>query len=121
MKAFLQSFVFAWRGIRFAWRGRNFRVQVAFALITMILGFQLDITSTEWAAVLILIAMVLSAEIINSSLENLVNFVSPEYHPLAGKIKDLAAGAVLVIAIISVLVGLIIFVPYFLRLLNLPA
>ena len=73
----------------------------------------------ELAIILIMIAMVLSAEIFNSAIENLVNFVSPEYHPLAGKIKDLAAGAVLVIAMVSVVVGLLIFIPYFLRLLNL--
>ena len=83
------------------------------------LGLLLDIASAELAIILIMIAMVLSAEIFNSAIENLVNFVSPEYHPLAGKIKDLAAGAVLVIAIVSVVVGLLIFIPYFLRLLNL--
>ena len=118
MNGFLQSFVFAWRGLRLAWMGRNFRVQIAFALTTIMLGFLFGISVSEWIVVLIMMAMVLSAEIFNSTIGNLVNFVSPEFHPLAGKIKDLAAGAVLVIAIISVFVGLLIFVPYFLRLID---
>jgi len=112
MKGFLMSFRFAWQGIRFAWQGRNFRVQVAFALATIVLGFLFDISRAEWAMVLIMVAMVLSAEIFNSAVENFVNFVSPEHHPLAGKIKDLAAGAVLIIAIISAIIGVLIFVPY---------
>ena len=52
----------------------------------------------------------------NSAIEELVNFVSPEFHPLAGKIKDLAAGAVLVLSLVSVVIGLMVFYPYLIEL-----
>ena len=117
MKGFLKSFVFALKGLAFAWSGRNFRVQCAAAVMVTALGFLFGISPTEWFAVITMVALVLSAEVFNSAIESIVNFVSPEYHPLAGKIKDLAAGAVLILAIASLVTGLIIFVPYVIALL----
>jgi diacylglycerol kinase (ATP) len=118
MNGFLRSFAFAWNGARVAWQGRNFRVQFCAALLVVALGLLLNITSVEWLAILILIGIVLSAEIFNTAIETLVNFVSPEVHPLAGKIKDLAAAAVLMVSFVSAIAGLIIFVPYVLELLR---
>lgn len=56
--------------------------------------------------------VVIAAELFNSSLERLVDLVSPQYHPLAGQVKDIAAGAVLVCAIAAALIGIILFYPY---------
>ena len=57
--------------------------------------------------------MVLAAEAFNTAIERLVNLVSTDYHPIAGDVKDIAAGAVLICAIFAAIIGLIIFVPYF--------
>jgi diacylglycerol kinase len=61
---------------------------------------------------LIMIGLVISAELINTSLENLTDLVTKEYHPLAGKAKDIAAAAVLILSVISVIVGIIVFEKY---------
>lgn len=112
MKAFLKSFVFAWNGIRVASGGRNFRVQAIVAVGVIILGFVYSLSLYEWIVVTLLIGLVLGLEIMNTSIENLVNLVSPEFHPLAGKVKDLAAAAVLVLSVTSAIVGLLIFLPH---------
>lgn len=114
MSEFFKGFVFAWKGICIASRGRNFRVQLVFALATVVLGAVVGLSTIDWLIVLIMIGLVLSAEIFNSSIEYLVDLVSPKYNELAGKVKDLAAGAVLVFAFISLIIGIIIFVPYIL-------
>jgi diacylglycerol kinase len=112
MIGFLKSFQFAFQGIRFAWQGRNFRVQSAFAIAVIAFAFYLQLSREDWTAVLIIIGLVLAFEVMNTAIESLVNFVSPEHHALAGKIKDLAAGAVLILSIISVVIGCIVFLPY---------
>ena len=69
------------------------------------------LSQTEWMAVVIVIGAVLSAEAINSSIESLADLVSPEYNEAIKKTKDLAAGAVLIMAIAAAIVGSIIFFP----------
>jgi diacylglycerol kinase len=66
----------------------------------------------EWVALVICIVLVLALEAVNTALEYLTDLVSPEYHPLAGKAKDVAAAAVLIAAIGAVWVGILIFMPY---------
>jgi diacylglycerol kinase (ATP) len=112
MKAFFKSFIYAGQGLRFAWTGINFRVQTAAAIMVIAAGFFFKIQPYEWLAVVLITGLVLAAEILNTSIEHVVNLISPDIHPLAGKIKDLAAGAVLVLAMTSIVIGLIIFVPY---------
>src|SRR5690606_11518164 len=112
MKTFANSVKFALKGMRAAWSGRNFRIQVAVACVAVVGGAAFAITKTEWLVVLLLVGLVLSAEIMNSAIEQLVDMISPEYHPVAGRVKDLAAGAVLLLAIMSAIVGLVIFLPY---------
>jgi len=115
MKNFLRSFVFAVRGLIVAFRHeRNLKVQLAVAFITVVAGFYYSITTAEWVAVLALIALVLCLELVNSAIENVVNLITTEQHPLAGKIKDIAAGAVLLASIFSVIIGIIIFWKYIL-------
>lgn len=115
MKAFVQSVKYAMHGI---WSGisdqRNLKVQFVLAVITIGAGFYFDITRTEWCLILICIGLVLGLEMMNSAIENLVDLVTLERNPLAGRIKDIAAGAVLMVSVISVIVGLIIFRKYML-------
>ena len=79
-------------------------------------GFYFRITTSEWCWLVLCFGMVLSAELFNTAIENLVDMVSPEYHPLAGKVKDVAAGAVVVTAGTSVIIALLIFKKYILGL-----
>lgn len=82
------------------------------ALLTIAAGFFFGITGMEWCAILLCIAMVLGLEMVNTAMENLVNLVTKEQHPLAGKVKDIAAGAVAFASLISVVVGVIVFWKY---------
>lgn len=112
MKSFLNSVGFALRGIRLAWSGKNFRIQCVIGFLVVILGITFGISVSEWLWVITMTGLVLAAEMFNSAIESIVNFISPDYHPLAGKIKDVAAGAVLILAFTAFVIGLIIFVPY---------
>lgn len=90
---------------------RNMQIHITFALIAIILSFYLGISSLEWIFIIFCIGKVISSEISNSSLETLADGVHPEQNEKVGMAKDKAAGHVLVDAIISVIIGLIIFVP----------
>lgn len=76
-------------------------------------GFYFDISSMEWVALVLCIALVFAMEAVNTALEYLTDLVSPGFHPLAGKAKDAAAAAVLLAAAGAVVVGLVIFLPKF--------
>ena len=90
---------------------RNGRIQGLVTIAVLIAGAVVRLTSTEWIDVLLCICAVLGLEMMNSALEHLCNLVQRDYHPLVKKIKDVSAGAVLVASIISVVIGLIIFIP----------
>lgn len=111
MRKRLLSFKYAFRGIVQAFLEPNFRIHVAAALTASVLGFQLELSPLEWCAVLLCFAAVMSAEVMNSAVERLTDLVSPGHHELAGKVKDMAAGAVLISAIVAAVVGCIIFLP----------
>ena len=81
------------------------------AIVAIVFSVLFNIAATEWIAVGFCIALVITMEMINTAIENVVDLTSPEQHPLAGKAKDIAAGAVLVCAIISGVIGLLIFLP----------
>lgn len=115
----INSFRFALAGIKAAfWTEINMRIHLAAALVVILVAFVLKVTATEWCLLVFCIGIVWAAEIFNTALEALVNLVSPVQHPLAGKVKDLAAGAVLITAIMAVVVGLIIFVPHLVRIVS---
>jgi len=117
MKKRLQSFGYAGRGIRLVFSSEaNMKIHIIIAVLVVICGFFFNINVSEWIYCLLCIGLVFSAEMINTAIENVVDLASPEHHELAGKAKDIAAGAVLICAIISVIIGLLIFVPKFLTL-----
>ncbi|MBI3520569.1 MAG: diacylglycerol kinase family protein [Bacteroidetes bacterium] len=117
MTPFFKSFIYAFNGIKLSLKQRNMKIHVACALLTVVLGWLLHITATEWCVVLICIGIVLSLETINTAIESFVDLVEPAHHPVAGKIKDLAAAAVLVFSVISAIIGLLIFGKYIVDLL----
>jgi len=108
----VKSFGYAGKGIRSVFRSEpNMKIHVLVAVLVLISGFLFKISLTEWLLCMVCFGLVLGAEMINTSIENLVNLVSPEQNPLAGKAKDAAAGAVLICAIFSAIIGLLIFIP----------
>ncbi|MBL1409145.1 diacylglycerol kinase family protein [Sphingobacterium faecale] len=109
----IDSFKWAFNGFKVAFKGEvNLKIHLVAATMAIALGFLFDIDRYDWLAVLIVIGMVLSAEIFNTALEHLADFVSIERCPAIKKIKDLAAAAVLLHAIIAAIVGIIVFFPY---------
>lgn len=118
MPTFKESLSYAIKGIQIFLEEKHMRVHLVIAVLVIIAGLMFKITITEWLMCLFLIGLVIGFEIINTAIENLVNLVSPDYHPLAGKVKDLAAGAVLLAACIAVIGGVLIFGKYILALLN---
>ena len=106
------SFGFAFRGVWAALRTEvHLRFHAAATVVTIGLGLYFGLERWEWVAVALAVGAVWSAELMNTAVEAIVNLVSPEYHPLAGRAKDVAAGAVLVLAVAALAVGLFIFGP----------
>ena len=107
-----RSFGHAFRGLAICFRTQaNARIHALATALALALGFALKLEAWEWCAVVLAIAFVWSAECFNTAMEGMVDLVSPERRPLAGRIKDLAASAVLAAAMGSLAVGTIIFAP----------
>ena len=112
MRKFFNGFKFALSGLMFASKTQlNIKVQLFAAVIVVVAGFLFKISFSEWLAITICTGCVLAAELLNTSIEALVDLVSPEFNPKAGLVKDIAAAAVLVAALIALTVALIIFIP----------
>ena len=106
------SFGHAFRGIGTALGSEvHLRFHAAATAAALGLGWYLGLGRLEWALVALAIGAVWSAELLNTAVEALTDLVSPEYHALAGKAKDVAAGAVLVVALAALVVGLLVFGP----------
>lgn len=114
----IKSFKFAFDGIKVAIeRGRNFKIQLGFALLALVLGFWLNIAQDEWIDIFLIINLVLILELINTSLESIVDMVSPEIREKAKIAKDVAAAAVLIASFTSLAIAAVIFLPKILILL----
>lgn len=90
----------------------SIQVQFVLSILVTIAGFYFDITATEWILQLLAIGLVMGTEGLNTAVENIADFVHPDFHVKIGRIKDVAAGAVFFAAIIAVIIGLIIYLPY---------
>jgi diacylglycerol kinase (ATP) len=107
-----KSFLYAFRGIGFAFRTQhNLWIHLVLAAVAVGLGFRLKISRTEWCFIAFAIGLVIAAELFNTAIEWLVDMVSPEWNEKAGKVKDVAAAAVLVSAVTALAIGCIIFLP----------
>lgn len=116
IRKFFRSFTFAAAGVKQAWREQNFRFDIFAALIAVFLSIVTGLSQMEWIVVILLIALMLSLEMINTAIENVVDLASPDIHPLARAAKDIAAGAVFVFACASVIIGILIFLPKWMNL-----
>jgi len=107
-----EAFCFAFDGFRYALQTqRNLRIQLIAGILAITISTFLPMERIEWVVLFILIALVIVSEILNTAIEKTIDLVVKEYNPLAKTIKDLSAAAVLFIAITSVIVGLIIYLP----------
>ena len=89
----------------------SIKVQVAIAILVTIAGFYFHISNVEWIMQTLTIAVVLSAEGLNSAIEEIADFIHPEQHSKIGYLKDIAAGAVFFTAIAAVIIAGIIYIP----------
>jgi len=119
VKKFFRGFAFAFEGVVESVRGGlNMKFHVFAALCVIILSFLLGLSALEWCIIFLCIGCVIAAELMNTALEHTVDFVSKEYHPLAKKAKDAAAGAVLIISIVAFIIACILFIPKLIVCLN---
>mgnify|MGYP001560256548 FL=1 len=119
LSARLRSFGHAFRGLKVLLQTQhNARIHALATVLVVAAGALFGISPAEWALIVLAIVCVWATEALNTSIEFLVDLASPELHPLAAKAKDVAAGAVLVAAIGSLIVGVLVFGPYVLKLLG---
>ncbi|MFD1952640.1 diacylglycerol kinase family protein [Paenibacillus thailandensis] len=112
MKRFGRSFRYACEGVAYGLRTqRHMRFHLSAAAVAAAVGLIVRIGLLEWALLLLTMAGVIAAELINTAIEKAVDLASPAVHPLAKAAKDTAAGAVLVLAVAAAAVGLIILGP----------
>lgn len=114
MNKFLKSFWYAFKGLNYAFKTQlNFKIHCLAALLVVILGCYVHLSISEWLWISLAIALVIATELVNTAIEVLVDLVSPEYHAKAGAVKDMAAAAVFIMALLSVGIALFIFMPKF--------
>lgn len=110
MNRLLKSFGYAFKGLFLAIREqRNMRIHLLAVFVVVGFGIYIGLNAAEWSIISLTIGLVLVSEMFNSAIEDVVDFISPELNPKAARIKDIAAGAVLVAAIIGVCVAISIF------------
>jgi diacylglycerol kinase len=108
----IKSFKYAFNGLRILIQEEhNARIHLFIAIIIIITGFIFSISNLEWIAVIFAIGFVITSELLNTAIEQIANFISPEKHESIKRIKDISAAAVLISVISAVFIGFIIFWP----------
>lgn len=114
MNKLIKSFDWATNGICTTWcEEANFRIEIAAALIVTGLGIYLGFSQLEWVIIIGCIGLVLSAEMVNTAVEDLCDRIESSHDPIIGKVKDIMSGFVLVTSLTSFIIGLIVFSNYF--------
>lgn len=114
MQSFFKAFMYAGQGIVHAFQAeRNFKFHTFATVFVIIIGLITGLSIYEWLIIILLIGGMLALEAMNAAVERVVDLVTEDHHPLAKQAKDLAAGAVLLFALASVVIGLLIFIPKF--------
>ena len=111
---FIKSVPHAFRGvISLIKNGNNFRIHLLAVVVVICVGVWIKFTEPEWIAVIITVGIVLALEAMNTAIETIIDLVSPEYHDLAKKTKDIAAGAVLIFVMAALAVAGVILWSHF--------
>ncbi|MDK7751912.1 diacylglycerol kinase family protein [Staphylococcus sp. UMB10092B] len=112
----MKRFKYAFQGLLVLFnKDKKFLIHIIFACFTILLSFYLKINIVEWFLIIIAIGFVLTFEAMNTALEYVVDLITDEYHELAKKAKDTAAASVMLASIIALVIGLIVFLPYFIK------
>ncbi len=114
MKKFFLAFVFAWRGIKSSFIERNIKLHFIATILVILFGLYYKISKLEWFVIIILIGLIISLEMMNKSIEDLANVVRDRLnleYTATTKLRNVAAGAVLISSICAFVIGLIIFLP----------
>jgi len=110
----MKTFKHAFKGIFLVLKQeRNFQIHIIASILAITVGYFLQIDRYDWLIMIITISVVLAAEMINSAVEYLCDFVSPDFNEKIKVVKDISAGAVLITAICALIIGLVIFGPKF--------
>ena len=118
-RRFIDSFKYSFQGLIVAYRDeQSMWIHLMATVFSVALGFYFKISAIEWIFVIILILLVLGSELLNTAIEAIVDLVSPEYHDLAKKAKDLGSAAVFVFSMLAIAGGGIIFVPKIIELIS---
>ena len=108
----IKSVGYAFKGLfLLLWTEASIKIQFFIALFVTAAGFYFDISATEWAIQLLAIGLVMGIEGLNTAIEKLADYVQPEHDKKIGLIKDISAGAVMIVSILASIVGLIIYIP----------
>lgn len=119
IKERMRSFSHAMNGLKILLREEhNARIHLAVAIVVIVAGIFVGLSITEWIIITILIGFVFAMEIVNSAIENLCDLICPEQNEKIKKIKDLAASAVFVAAMISIIAGIVLFLSKIVQMLN---
>jgi undecaprenol kinase/diacylglycerol kinase (ATP) len=112
IKRRILSFKYAFNGLFFIIKTQtNMLIHIAASIIVVAAGFYFKINQNQWLAIILSIALVFIAEIVNTAIEEIVNLISPDFNKKAGLIKDIGAAFVLIAAIFAIIIGSIIFFP----------
>lgn len=114
-KKIKRSFKYALYGFSYFIKERNIKIHFSASLVVIFLGFYFNISLIEWALITFCIILVISLEILNTVIEDIMNLLHPEKNQKVMVVKDLAAASVFISALGSLIVGLIIFIPYILK------
>ena len=118
-KKLINSFKYAFTGIKTSFKTeQNMKIHILIMILVILAGIILKIDALDWIILIIMISLVISAELFNTTIETVVDMITKEKNEKAKIAKDVAAGAVLVLAIGSVIIGLIIFIPKILNLIK---
>lgn len=110
----LRTFKFSFQGLSYAYKNeQSMWIHAGASIITIVLGFIVGLTLTEWAIVLISLGVILASELINTAIEAAVDLCTLEIHPLAKIAKDCGSASTFVLTLCAVIVCLFVFVPYF--------
>ena len=110
MNKLLDSFKYAFQGIKYSFHTqRNIRIHFCIAIIVLFMGTYLRLNNIEWAVILLTISIVVTGEMVNTAIEKTIDLVTEEYKLYAKIAKDVAAGAVLISSIMSLIIGILIF------------
>jgi diacylglycerol kinase len=118
-KNFFKSFYFAISGLKLAFKERNFKIFCFIAVLVILLMFLFKVSLFEKIILILTISFTMALELINTQIEKTLDFLHPSYHPKIKAIKDISAGAVLIMCLGSAIVGILIFLPYFLKIFRL--